>query len=477
MKFNLKTILLGVITLLLVVTVIFSFLKNGEYETYKVTKQDFKEIVNISGKVVPAQEIDLSFESNGKIESSKVEVGDIVKEGDILATLDGSEITSQINEKRANLQSAQAQLQEVVGMEQNNQTLSVNNNLLNILKKARIQADDIVKNSVDTFFENPDSRYPDFDLSLGNYFVRQDLSDQRYKINFILNDWKNYIDNLDQISVTQTDAQYSIDNLKQVEKILSTISSNGTEFKVTSSVTQAQIDAYISSISTSRNNIANLIVEIDDAVEKVRDLQADIPVLQASIDSVSAEINTLQVKLNQYVLRAPFDGVVTDEDLENGKFVNAGESIISLISDQGLEVEGFIPEVNISNININDPAVLVFDAFGLSNKFNGYIAHIDPRETIKDGVTTYRILIDFSEQYDEILSGMTTDIEIEKLVIENQIVIPKYLITKEGGKKYVTKLIGGDKNMIEIKTGRDDGRGNIIVTEGISEEDLIIIPE
>lgn len=477
MKLNLKTITAGVLILLIFIIVTISFLKNGDYKTYKVSKQDFKEIVDISGKVVPAQEIDLSFEVIGKIKNFNIKIGDTVKEGQVLVTLDNSEIFSQINEKQANLISAQSKLQEVVGVEQNNQTLSVNNKLLNVLKKARIQADDIVKNNVDTFFTDPNSRYPEFNLSLGDYFVRQDLSDQRYKIQFVLNDWEKYVENLDQISVVSSDAKYSIDNLKQIEKILSTISSNATKFKVTSNVTQSQIDSYISNISMSRNNISNLIVEIDNAVEEVRDLQADIPVLQASIDSITAEINTLDVKLNKYILRAPFDGVVTGEDLEKGKFVNAGDNIVSLISDQGLEVEGFIPEVSISNLNIEDSAILTFDAFGPTDKFDAFIAHIDPRETIKDGITTYRILLDFSEQYTEILSGMTTDIEIEKLVIENQIVIPKYLIEKEDGKKYVYKLIGEDKKRVEVKTGRDDGRGNIIITEGISDSDLIIIPE
>lgn len=80
--------------------------------TYDVKRGDVTETVSASGTVQSPQQIKLNFAGgNGaKITSLKVKVGDKVKAGQVLATLDSQTATSQLANAQANVDAAKARL-------------------------------------------------------------------------------------------------------------------------------------------------------------------------------------------------------------------------------------------------------------------------------------------------------------------------------------------------------------------------------
>jgi HlyD family secretion protein len=487
MKIKIKKLLSSKLLIAVVIIVVISVFvlshrsKNGEYKTYEVALGDFVNITEVSGKVVPGQEIDLGFEVGGKIQSINVEAGDEVKRGTVLARLDSSEINSEINEAIADLRTEETKLNEISGSEQGqNKIASIKNSLINTLKKTYISSDGVVKNIIDTFIEDPQSRSPEFDVSLGDYFLRKEIEEKRVSVGLMLNNWISESANYSVESISLIDAEESISNLRQIESLLYSISLGTDDFSPTTNKTQSQIDAYISSINSARTTIAGLIVDINSATEALRDVQADVPILQASVNSANATVQKLSVKSNNYVIVAPFDGIVTESDFENGGIVTSGESVISMVSNNAFEVESFIPEVSIAGIEVGDNAEMVFDAFGPDQVLEAFISHIDPRETIKDGITTYGITLDFKELNTRVLSGMNVEIKIIKEKIENQLVIPRYLVQTDENGKFVEKFINGDRGekiRVDVTLGQRDSNGNVIIESGVSEGDKIVIPE
>jgi len=451
--------------------------KNGNYETYNVQIKDFSETVEISGKIIPSQDLDLSFEVVGKIDQINIDTGDFVKAGDILVLLDSSEILSELSEVSANLDKEIYRLAEVSGnTTSQNELQNSAETLLSTIKKSYVTSDDIIKNIVDTFFEDPNSISPDFSSVLGNFFLRQEINEQRLEIGDLLKDWNNTISILDTILISNSDAVNTIENLKKVEEFLTLISSEVDDYSPNSSITQSQIDSYISNISNSRKDISSLIIEINNTYNDFRNIQAEVPVIKASVENARASVSKLSARKDKYVLRAPFDGVITNQDIEVGQVVSASEIIVSMISEDAFEVEGFIPELNIVGVDVGDRAVMQLDAFGKDIKFNGDVSHVDPRETVKDGVTTYRILLNLFDSIKDIRSGMTVDIEIEKELIQDQIIIPRYLIIENKDGFSVELYKDGENQSTEVTVGKSDGSGNVIMS-GLSEGDKVIIPE
>lgn len=462
----------------LVLIVSFSSHNNGKLDIFEVKRSDFVEITEVSGKVVPGEEINLSFEAAGRITSLNFEIGQRVTRGTILARLDSSEISSEINEAIANLRNEEARLDEISGnVSDQNKLESVRNSLISTLKKSYISADSILKNTVDIFITDPQTRSPEFSTTLVNYFLRKDIEEKRYAAGLVLEDWKNSLDDYSADTVSLGDAMDAVNSLKSIEDLLYTISLGTDDFDPNSLKTQAQIDAYIGSISSARTTISALIVDINAATENLRSVEAEVPILQTSINGANATVSKLSAKSNNYIIIAPFDGVITSDDAEVGQVVSVGETVVSMVSDAAYEVESFVPEVSIAGVDVNDNVHLVFDAFGPDEIYEGFIAQIDPRETIKDGITTYRILIGFKEDNEEVLSGMNVEIEIEKERIPNQIIIPRYLISSDNEGSYVEKVTNSDDvERVSVVVGKKDNSGNAIIVSGVSEGDKLVVP-
>lgn len=114
--FSKKTIWWIVILIILISGGIFSyqFLQNKkpkqEYSTFKVIKSNLIQTVSATGTVKPVSDFNLAFKSSGAISKIDVKKGDKVKQEQVLAELDSSNLEIQIKEAQANLKKAQANL-------------------------------------------------------------------------------------------------------------------------------------------------------------------------------------------------------------------------------------------------------------------------------------------------------------------------------------------------------------------------------
>jgi len=72
-----------------------------KYEFTEVERGDITQTVSVTGQVKPAESIDLAFDRSAKISQISVVVGDKVKAGQIIATLDNSEIRAQLTQAQA----------------------------------------------------------------------------------------------------------------------------------------------------------------------------------------------------------------------------------------------------------------------------------------------------------------------------------------------------------------------------------------
>lgn len=84
--------------------------KHKEVQITKVSKRNITEIVSVSGKIQPENEIKISADVSGEITQMAVKEGDSVKAGQLLCTINPEIYASQINQLNANVQNAKANL-------------------------------------------------------------------------------------------------------------------------------------------------------------------------------------------------------------------------------------------------------------------------------------------------------------------------------------------------------------------------------
>lgn len=107
-------IILAVIVILAGVGVFFSIKgKQPTYEFSVVKRMNLVQEVSTTGRVKPAETIDLAFEKPGLVSAAYVNVGDNVKTGQVLVRLEGGELAAQLLGAQANLEAEQAKLEEM----------------------------------------------------------------------------------------------------------------------------------------------------------------------------------------------------------------------------------------------------------------------------------------------------------------------------------------------------------------------------
>jgi multidrug efflux pump subunit AcrA (membrane-fusion protein) len=82
------------------------------YESAVAARADVVQEVSVTGKVKAEETIDLAFDTSGKIETVSGHAGDTVQPGQILISMERSELLSQLKQAQANSASAKAKLQE-----------------------------------------------------------------------------------------------------------------------------------------------------------------------------------------------------------------------------------------------------------------------------------------------------------------------------------------------------------------------------
>lgn len=105
MNFNLKTTSVLIIVLVVLISFFYFVFSNqkAEINLYQVEKGEIREKVLEIGTIIQEQEIYLTFENSGKIKEINIKTGDEVKQGQVLARVDDTQVTNQLQEARYNL--------------------------------------------------------------------------------------------------------------------------------------------------------------------------------------------------------------------------------------------------------------------------------------------------------------------------------------------------------------------------------------
>ena len=245
-----------------------------------------------------------------------------------------------------------------------------------------------------------------------------------------------------------------------------------------SSISQAESSykqALLSQSTTYWNNLSSL-QSAEAQMESAKDNlnQAGIQLELARMDMESANKD-----LSDYILYAPYDGIVTSSGFEAGN-QNGGNSI-SIISDNFL-IDATIGETDISKISEYDEAYITLDAYP-DDQLLGKVEKIIP-VTVEDGnITSFEIIVKFNDAGDiKIYYGLSASVDIVIEKAEDILYVPIQAVYTENGKSYVDLLVSeqvDSENMeqsvkkVEVTTGIND-YSYIEIKSGLKEGDIIV---
>lgn len=308
------------------------------------------------GNIKPAQAVNLSFQARGMVEEINVKIGDKVSKGDVLAHL--------ANVSQAEAQLASANLEMVSAQQALNELLdSSSSGLAQVvidLKEAQEDYDDA----------------DDYLIYLQNS-KKVPQSETRLFLETKRNSWMY-------VYKTKTfKGPAPEDWIIEAENDLA--------------LKKAKLEQLQRAYERKKGGIDT-------------DQQA---LLQARLENAEAQVAAAESNLSNYVLTAPFDGVVADVAIEVGEQVTPETQAVSVVDTASWIIETTdITELEVVKVAVGQKVTFTADALK-DITMNGVVTEISQASYVQGGDVIYTVRISASDVDPRLMWGMTVEVMFE----------------------------------------------------------------
>ncbi|MEK7612827.1 MAG: HlyD family efflux transporter periplasmic adaptor subunit [Patescibacteria group bacterium] len=452
---------------------------NGNIETLVVQPAPFVSTVSVSGNVIAAQEVDLGFAQSGRVTGVYANVGNNVTQGTLLAQIENGDLRASLESARAKLAAAlEGTRPEEVRVAETavaNDTAA----LFDAVTDAYRTADDAVRTKTAELFNDPRTN-PTLTFITESTRGKRDAESGRLTLEDTLQDWERELTTMT-INADLPDAALRAQNvLAGVSAFLAAVSMALNSADTDTITTQDDIDTYIAGITTARANSASAQSALTAAASALDASQKNLALKRAGstqndIAIERASVRAAEANLAKTLITAPFSGIITIMDAKVGKIISPNTPEISMMNIDTFQIESYVPEVNIASVKVNDPATITLDAYGAASTFNAHVISVDPAETVRDGVSTYRTILQFDVQDERVKSGMTANVYITTDTREQVLAVPRGIIILRDGKKFVRVQVGKNFEDREVTTGAVSNLGNIEILSGLNPNEVVVL--
>jgi RND family efflux transporter MFP subunit len=211
--------------------------------------------------------------------------------------------------------------------------------------------------------------------------------------------------------------------------------------------------------------------------EQVKIAEANRETAEANLEIAELNLETAELNLEKAVITAPFDGVVTDVTIAEGRDITTAmlaSPAISLVDSSEIEMRGFIDEIDIAIVQLGQEANIILDALP-DEEVKGEVAFVSPVGITLAGVVSYDTTIALENPVSGLRDGMSATAEIIIERRDDVLFIPNRAIRGTLGNPKVVVLVDGQQEEREITLGLTDGI-NTEVLSGLQEREEVVLP-
>lgn len=369
----------------------------------------------ISGSVSASDPITIGSEVGGlRIETVQAEEGDFVHKGQVLATLNSSILRAQLAREEAHLKSALASLEKA---KQPNRTFEII-----AMKAAYDQA-------------------------------RAAISQEQWNIaraQANLNNAKNFASRYTILAKEGAISDQDADN-KQAAQLMA----------------EAELRNAQQRFEASKSAAQQAKQKMDMFVVGGR--KEDIQTASAAVDEIKANIQQIRSQIEQTIIRAPSDGLITKRDAHIGDIGTTMQTraLFSMIRDNKLEVRAQVPETDL--VRLHEGQSVVFTGPD-GSEFDGSIHIITPQVDPDTRLATLRVDIPFSK---DLRPGIFVHGKV-KLAPEEVTVIPTKAAVHRDDYTSVFTVEGDHVIAHSVKLGDRFG-DDIEIISGLKPGDPVVV--
>jgi RND family efflux transporter MFP subunit len=185
-------------------------------------------------------------------------------------------------------------------------------------------------------------------------------------------------------------------------------------------------------------------------------------------------------------LVSPIDGTITERGIEPGEVVTPGlqatfegKALLTVSNLATLVVKAELNQIDVAKVELGQKVTVTLDALP-GRSYAAVVTKIAPASTMPKGKDVESFPVEATLQSAEgaIRPGMTADVRIHVETRAGVLALPVEAVTREQGRRYVTRLLPGDRGAtrarVEVELGRRSDR-EVEVVSGIAEGDRVLI--
>jgi RND family efflux transporter MFP subunit len=205
--------------------------------------------------------------------------------------------------------------------------------------------------------------------------------------------------------------------------------------------------------------------------------KANLLTAQAQLDQARRQLDLANHNLDRSKLLAPFTGTIARVEVKSFVQVAAGQSILTLYSDDRFEASFLVPAATFQSLRLGQQVeVKVADLPDISLK--GDIAELGSKA---EQVSAFPVVVRLENSVPGLNAGMSVEVAIEEPLIGggNGFLLPLSVLVPEGGKdlQRVVTVFLYDKDSSTVKKRQITVGGvrdnYLVVTDGVGVGDLV----
>ncbi len=437
-------------------------------EVQSLEKSSISNQLTYIGQIQAQRKVSVVSRLSAEVKEVFYDVGDVIKEGDVLFTVDAKDLADQVRQLQASAGQTQVAVDQAsyglqVAREGSDQTKLTELNSNNAVTNAKIGLED-VRVGEDTVEDRLDQAEDAEDAA------RSVLKDQQnYLRELRLGMSGNY-----PVGGFPVTAERIADQEKEVAR-----ASN-------------LVDQASTAAETARNAYDNYHLNVDRArnavnyAEKSRDISKDLTVesqtrsiqqasyalrsAEAAANTTSVQLANLQSNLQYAQVKSPLSGVVAERNIEVGQMIGQQQMPFTIIEMETVNVQVEVSETLINTIFPGDEVTVTIQALGGELR-TGVVTAVSPAAGQN---STYPIRVQLDNSDGAIKPGMFAQVSFVKEHKENTFVVDKNVVKKDGQNEYVYVIRDGQAQKVVVTTGISNGT-TIEILSGVSVGDVIVV--
>lgn len=428
-----------------------------DLEPTQIITEPMSEIVGATGTVNSNQSAIIDWKTSGIVGEIKVQAGDMVQAGEILAVLDQSSLSPSDILAQADLVDAQNALDELLESQ--------------VESASAMQAVEAAQEALEK------ARNPEMDQVAARQAIADaekaiDEADQKLKIltnpvsqaaleqsqaNFVLaekklNDIHKSIDRI-QKKLAKRDDQYKFwESRKLYKQILEGLENQRIQLQIAYENSQQkyldlQSPPNPNDVAVAEANLLNAQAQLFEAErdwERIRDgtSPADLALLEAQLSDAQREwervkdgpaeeditaalarVTAAQASLDKTKIVAPFTGTITELISKTNDLVKPGSPAFRLDDFSHLLVDVGVSEIDINLVKVGQPVIVTFDGI-FGKEYHGKVVEVSPVGSVNQGVVDFKVSVELTDADPDVRPGMTAAVKILVNHVDEVLLVP-----------------------------------------------------